>query len=317
MYFFRSRQDFIKQIKRKTVQTDSQTSSNFDDEIDETMDDDLNSQDWNEIVNNKNNITSNSTVTILNSNHNNKSEKRKIIETPHHQHMTTIPRKSFKLEIINESADDSEADIFTELDQNEINNIESEATVNNTIKLHIEKTEPLQSFPMTKVYISKSIEPIATETVNVINAQVAADITTAPRKSPSVATEITTSTTTAMATAPTTPTTPTTLSATNVLNPLSELNLKREQSLKSNDNTNEQLIILHNSVINSFKLLETTIEKCVNLTEKFISEQQQKDSYEIFGKYIASLIRELPAEKTLKIRTEILQYTSELIAKEL
>lgn len=40
------------------------------------------------------------------------------------------------------------------------------------------------------------------------------------------------------------------------------------------------------------------------------------DSNDAFGKYIASMIRELPAEKRMKIRLNILQYATELISNE-
>lgn len=65
----------------------------------------------------------------------------------------------------------------------------------------------------------------------------------------------------------------------------------------------------------NFDKLEQVIDKCVNLAEKCIAKSKGRDATELFGDYIAAMVRELPQEKQLKVRTNILQYTSELIMK--
>lgn len=55
-----------------------------------------------------------------------------------------------------------------------------------------------------------------------------------------------------------------------------------------------------------------SVERCMNATAVASS-----DSNEVFGKYVASLIRDLPVEKRLRVRFEILEFTSKIIEKEM
>lgn len=66
----------------------------------------------------------------------------------------------------------------------------------------------------------------------------------------------------------------------------------------------------------SFDKLETVIGNCVRLAERCIADNTNLDSSEMFGKYIASLVRELPADKRTQIQFDILQFTSNIVAKE-
>lgn len=71
------------------------------------------------------------------------------------------------------------------------------------------------------------------------------------------------------------------------------------------------------NIENQLMKLEQFLSNCVRLVDRYAAENASADSNDVFGKYIASMVRELPAERRIKIRMEILQYTSELIAKEL
>lgn len=62
--------------------------------------------------------------------------------------------------------------------------------------------------------------------------------------------------------------------------------------------------------------LEQVVLKCVHLAERSIIENSHTDSNESFGKYIASLVRELPVDKRVRAQFNILQYATELIRKE-
>lgn len=62
--------------------------------------------------------------------------------------------------------------------------------------------------------------------------------------------------------------------------------------------------------------IEKFLNNCVNQIERYNAECCASDTNAAFGKLIASMVRELPAEKHLQIRLNILQYASELIAKE-
>lgn len=66
----------------------------------------------------------------------------------------------------------------------------------------------------------------------------------------------------------------------------------------------------------NFDKLETVIGNCVRLAERCIADNTNLDSSEMFGKYIASLVRELPAEKRTQVQFDILQFTSNIVAKE-
>lgn len=67
----------------------------------------------------------------------------------------------------------------------------------------------------------------------------------------------------------------------------------------------------------NFDKLDQVIAKCVGLAEKCIADNTNQDSNEVFGKYMASLVRELPNEKRMKVRFEIIQFAGKLIANEM
>lgn len=66
----------------------------------------------------------------------------------------------------------------------------------------------------------------------------------------------------------------------------------------------------------NFDKLETVIGNCVRLAERCIADNTNLDSSEMFGKYIASLVRELPANKRTNVQFDILQFTSNIVDKE-
>lgn len=65
----------------------------------------------------------------------------------------------------------------------------------------------------------------------------------------------------------------------------------------------------------NFDKLEQVIGKCVALAEQCISSCANQDSNEVFGKFVASMVKELPLEKRMKARFDIIQFTGDLIAK--
>lgn len=65
----------------------------------------------------------------------------------------------------------------------------------------------------------------------------------------------------------------------------------------------------------SLDKLESVITKCVELAEKCVVNCANQDSNEVFGKFIASMVRELPPEKRMKARFDIIQFTGDLISK--
>lgn len=65
-----------------------------------------------------------------------------------------------------------------------------------------------------------------------------------------------------------------------------------------------------------FLKIERTLSNFAHTIERLNIENTASDSNDAFGKYIASMIRELPTHKRMKIRLNILQYASELIAGE-
>lgn len=67
---------------------------------------------------------------------------------------------------------------------------------------------------------------------------------------------------------------------------------------------------------NNIGKIEKFLNNCVNQIERYNAECCASDTNAAFGKLIASMVRELPAEKHLQTRLNILQYASELIAKE-
>lgn len=70
-----------------------------------------------------------------------------------------------------------------------------------------------------------------------------------------------------------------------------------------------------NDIDDFYEKIERILSKHVQSTEqKCIAENFTFDSNDAFGKYIASMVRELPSEKRMKIRLNILQYATELIS---
>lgn len=62
--------------------------------------------------------------------------------------------------------------------------------------------------------------------------------------------------------------------------------------------------------------LEQIVLKCVHVAERSLTENAHSDSNDNFGKYIASLVRELPLDKRVRAQFNILQYATELIGRE-
>lgn len=63
--------------------------------------------------------------------------------------------------------------------------------------------------------------------------------------------------------------------------------------------------------------IERILSKHVHsIEQRYIAENLTLDSNDAFGKYITSMVRELPSEKHMNIRLNILQYATELISKE-
>lgn len=62
--------------------------------------------------------------------------------------------------------------------------------------------------------------------------------------------------------------------------------------------------------------IDQVLAKYTHSIELCSAENSKSDSNDAFGKYIASMIRELPAEKRMSMRLKILQYTTELISNE-
>lgn len=67
----------------------------------------------------------------------------------------------------------------------------------------------------------------------------------------------------------------------------------------------------------NFDKLEQVIAKCVNLAEKCMAEYSNQDSNEVFGKFVASLVRDLPPDRRMNVQFEIIQFTGQLVRKEL
>lgn len=62
--------------------------------------------------------------------------------------------------------------------------------------------------------------------------------------------------------------------------------------------------------------IERFLSNCAHTIDRLNVENTASDSNDAFGKYIASMVREVPAHKRMKVRLNILQYASELIANE-
>lgn len=62
--------------------------------------------------------------------------------------------------------------------------------------------------------------------------------------------------------------------------------------------------------------IERILSTFAHSMERLNIENTASDSNDAFGKYIASMVRELPAHKRMKVRLNILQYATELIANE-
>lgn len=67
----------------------------------------------------------------------------------------------------------------------------------------------------------------------------------------------------------------------------------------------------------NFDKLEQVIAKCVNLAEKCMTDHSNQDSNEVFGKFVASLVRDIPPDRRMKVQFEIIQFTGQLVRKEL
>lgn len=78
-----------------------------------------------------------------------------------------------------------------------------------------------------------------------------------------------------------------------------------KETLKSND-ADENIL-----------KIERILTNFAHSLERLSFENTASDTNDAFGKYMASMIRELPAHKRMKIRLNILQFASELIATEL
>lgn len=79
---------------------------------------------------------------------------------------------------------------------------------------------------------------------------------------------------------------------------------------------NDKLTTCRDVVLEAnFDKLEQVIGKCVSLAEKCMANSANQDSNEVFGKFIASMVKELPIEKRMRARFEIIQYTGDLIAR--
>ncbi|XP_037045208.1 uncharacterized protein LOC119080754 [Bradysia coprophila] len=87
---------------------------------------------------------------------------------------------------------------------------------------------------------------------------------------------------------------------------------KVEQNDTIDSNRSRDIILEAN-----FDKLEQVIAKCVNLAEKCMAEYSQQDSNEVFGKFVASLVRDLPPERRMKVQFEIIQFTGQLVKREL
>lgn len=67
----------------------------------------------------------------------------------------------------------------------------------------------------------------------------------------------------------------------------------------------------------SMHKIERILSSFVHSLERLnVDTTAASDSNDAFGKYIASMVRELPAHKRIKVRLNILQYATELIANE-
>lgn len=70
------------------------------------------------------------------------------------------------------------------------------------------------------------------------------------------------------------------------------------------------------STFDGLAKLDKVIERCVQLVDKCIAQNSQKpDSIAIFGNFVSSMVRELPADKQMLARVEILQFTGDLITR--
>lgn len=64
-----------------------------------------------------------------------------------------------------------------------------------------------------------------------------------------------------------------------------------------------------------FASLERTVGQCIRLAEECAARQRSQDPDEVFGTLIASMVRELPAERRRSARVQILELTGDLLAK--
>lgn len=81
--------------------------------------------------------------------------------------------------------------------------------------------------------------------------------------------------------------------------------------------TNCSLQQLNASLETNLGKLEQILLKCIQAAERTMTENTRADSNDTFGKYVASLVRELPTERRVRAQCQILQYATELIGKEM
>lgn len=93
------------------------------------------------------------------------------------------------------------------------------------------------------------------------------------------------------------------------------IELKEANELKADAAVDAKSVSVN--IENQLLKLEQFVSNCARMVDRYAMENASADSNDVFGKYIASMIRELPVERRMKIRMNILQYTSELIAKEM
>lgn len=87
--------------------------------------------------------------------------------------------------------------------------------------------------------------------------------------------------------------------------------------VEANDNDTVDLNRSRDIILEAnFDKLEQVIAKCVNLAEKCMAEYSNQDSNEVFGKFVASLVRDLPPERRMKVQFEIIQFTGQLVRRE-
>lgn len=93
------------------------------------------------------------------------------------------------------------------------------------------------------------------------------------------------------------------------------IELKEPRAMKLDED--KLLLSNDNELDKNMEKIEQFLANCVRTIDRCNIEATTSDSNDAFGKYIASMIRELPTEKRIKIRLNILQYASQLISNEM